>query len=270
MGTAMNGLQMIETLKATGSEAEFFARWAGYYAKIAQHRAVAQVLGQIAAAVPPFVQTAVHRGGARARRPQGHERRADRRHARRLPDAARQLHAPARRRFVHVRLDAAGAAGRHEPARRRAALSRRTRSTRRTRGAVARPTIRTVVKLSGRVELRDITFGYSPLDQPLIDDFNLIVEPGRRVALVGASGSGKSTVAKLVSGLYEPWSGEILFDGVPRQRPAARPDRQLAGGRRPGGLPVRRHGRRERDDVGPDHRRAARRARPAATPPSTR
>ena len=72
--------------------------------------------------------------------------------------------------------------------------------------------------LTGALEFRNVTFGYNKGEAPLIEDFSLAVRPGGRVALVGASGSGKSTVARLAAGLYHPWSGEILFDG--RQRAA--------------------------------------------------
>jgi len=227
---------MIETLKATGSEGEFFGRWAGYYAKSINTTQQLGVLGQIGAAVPPFVQTATTAavlvlGGLKVMqgdftvgmlvayqtllgsftRPLAsfvnfssslQELQAD---MNRLDDVLRypadaqyrgESAQPAAGKDGAV---AVGADGKPAPA-----------------PAIIRPA-QARVKLSGRVELRGVTFGYSPLEKPLISDFNLIVEPGRRVALIGASGSGKSTVAKIVSGLYEPWGGEILFDDVPRQ-----------------------------------------------------
>jgi NHLM bacteriocin system ABC transporter peptidase/ATP-binding protein len=70
-------------------------------------------------------------------------------------------------------------------------------------------------KLQGHVEFRNIRFGYSPLEAPLFDAFSLNMPPGSRVALAGPSGCGKSTAARLLAGLYKPWSGEILVDTIP-------------------------------------------------------
>ncbi|MDD4587161.1 MAG: NHLP family bacteriocin export ABC transporter peptidase/permease/ATPase subunit [Heliobacteriaceae bacterium] len=73
-------------------------------------------------------------------------------------------------------------------------------------------------KLEGYIEIKELSFGYNPWDAPLIEHFNLRLKPGSRVALVGGSGCGKSTVAKLITGIYTPWSGEIRFDGVSREQ----------------------------------------------------
>jgi NHLM bacteriocin system ABC transporter peptidase/ATP-binding protein len=212
-GTAMSGLKMIETLKATGGEAEFFSRWAGYQAKTLRAEQHLRQLSDMTAVVPMVVGTLVTAtvllmGGLKVMNGEltvgllvayqaltggftkplnsfvnfgsmVQELEAD---LNRLDDVLRYPQDPLYRQ-------------KQEPD----ASDRR-------------------LKLSGRIELKEVTFGYSPLEKPLIENFNLSIQPGQRVALVGGSGSGKSTAAKLISGLYRPWSGEILFDGVPREQ----------------------------------------------------
>ena len=78
------------------------------------------------------------------------------------------------------------------------------------------PTEGNKTKLKGDVELKNVTFGYNPLAEPILKNISIKIPKGSKIAIVGSSGSGKSTIAKLICGLYKPWSGEILLDGKPR------------------------------------------------------
>jgi NHLM bacteriocin system ABC transporter peptidase/ATP-binding protein len=212
-GTAMNGLKMIETLKASGAEGEFFARWSGYYAKSLNTKQQLAVITQLSGAVPPFVQTmstavVLTLGGLKV---MSGELTVG------MLVAYQTLLASFTRplisfvQFGATLQELQADANRLDDVLKYPQDPQYEAETQPRSQDGPRP-----IKLQGRVEARSLTFGYSPLEKPLIQDFSLVVEPGRRVALVGGSGSGKSTVAKLLSGLYKPWTGEILLDGVPR------------------------------------------------------
>ncbi len=70
----------------------------------------------------------------------------------------------------------------------------------------------------GAVDLRSISFGYNPVEPPLVEDVNLTINPGERIALVGSSGSGKSTIGRIICGIYTPWTGGVLFDVIEASR----------------------------------------------------
>lgn len=212
-GTAMSGLQIIETLKATGSESDFFSKWAGYQAKTLNAEQKIGVSNQLLSATPSLLSSFTNTlvlilGGFRILNGYmtvgmlvafqslmssfmgpvnnlvslGGELQALKGDMNRLDDVLKHP--------VEVQ-------------------------------DIKEEGIEDIEKiedkLEGYVELKDVTFGYSPLEPPLIENFSLKLQPGARVALVGGSGSGKSTVAKIISGLHTPWSGEVLFDGKRRE-----------------------------------------------------
>jgi NHLM bacteriocin system ABC transporter peptidase/ATP-binding protein len=220
LGVAMSGLQSIETLKANGWESDFFSKWAGYQVKAVNGQQAIDLQSRALSVVPTMllaVNTALLFGiggvrvmnggmsigmliafqalmlsflspvnrlvelGSTLDEVSGDMHRLD--DVLRAPlDARADLIAP----IASAESDVA-------------------EEHRSTRG-----------KLTGRLELRDVTFGYSRFDPPRIEKFELTIRPGSRVALVGASGCGKTTIAKLVCGLYAPWSGEVLLDGRTR------------------------------------------------------
>lgn len=210
-GTAIGGLQMIETLKASGGESDLYARWSGYQAKVVNARQDLERYTQMLDAVPPLL-AAVNTGlilGIGGLR---------------VMDGAISLGALVAFQALMLSFMA--------PVNRLVSLGGRLQMVEGdmnrlddvlryppepgVEGEPDAPPPGFPVKLSGRLELRNLSFGYNRLDAPLLEGFHLNLVPGARVALVGGSGSGKSTLARLVTGLFKPWEGEILFDGLER------------------------------------------------------
>lgn len=213
LGTSMNGLQMIETLKASGTESDFFSKWAGHHAKVVNGMQTTGGQGVLRVGVPLLLSTMnnvliLSLGGLRVMEGA-------------LTMGALVAFQSLMASFLQPvnQLVALGASiqemegdmKRLDDVLKYAAESDGTQ-------AGETPSETSTDRLQGVVELRDISFGYSKLEPPLLENFNLTLRPGARVALVGASGCGKSTISRLVMGLYEPWSGEILFDGRPRHQ----------------------------------------------------
>ena len=210
-GTAMNGLMMIETIKANGNESDFFAKWAGYRAKVLKAGQDVAIWQMTATIIPTLLggingalimtlggfsimEGALTAGMFTA-----------------FQSLMGSFQAP-----VNALLSLGSTLQSTEMQMQRLNDVRKyeiddlnCREEKISDEPVAR--------LNGELELKDIDFGYSPLEKPLINKLSLHIEPGHWVAVVGASGSGKSTVAKVVTGIYEEWSGEVRFDGVKRR-----------------------------------------------------
>jgi NHLM bacteriocin system ABC transporter peptidase/ATP-binding protein len=220
-GVSIAGLQSMETLKASGQESSFFARWSGYYAKAINAQQELEVTNQYLGVLPPLLSTFTTAllllvGGWRImtgaitigmliafqalmqqfQRPiqdlVGFASRLQEMVGilNRLDDVLQNPIDPQLLQIPTPSLRLAPVPGERK--------------------------ISAVAKLKGYVELHQITFGYSRGNAPLLENLNLVIKPGQRIALVGGSGSGKSTIARLVVGLYQPWKGEIYLDGQPR------------------------------------------------------
>ncbi len=210
MATTMGGIQTIETIKATGGESDFFMRWSGYKAKVTNTEQELEFYTRLVSALPVLLSalTTVAILGLGGWRVIAGELTVG------MLVAFQSLMSS----FTQPITNLMGLASKFQEA--EGDLTRlddvlRYPIEERFR-APAPAATGLAGKLQGHLELRNLTFGYSRLEPPLIENFNLRLAPGQRVALVGGSGSGKSTVSKLVMGINPLWSGEVLFDGIAR------------------------------------------------------
>ena len=206
--STMAGIEMIETIKASGAENGFFQKWAGYQASVNSLDVKSQYIVQYLGLIPEFVSSFVD-----------------------IAILALGLYMIIKGNFTIGMLYAfQGVLSSLQSPIESLSLASQDllqmeNDMERVEDVLKYPVdsnlnsrsgdVESYNKLSGKLELKNVTFGYSRLAPPLIENFNMVVEPGQKVAFVGGSGCGKSTLSKLISGLYKPWSGEILFDGKP-------------------------------------------------------
>lgn len=215
-GATVAGIEMIETIKASGAENGFFEKWAGYQASVNTQQVRFEKLNQYLGMIPAFVSSLANTAVL-------------------ILGVYFTIHGEF---TVGMIMAFHGFLGSFTAPAQTLISAGQTLQEMRTQmervedvmeyptdvnydidydsGAVSEDA--EYDKLSGKVELKNVTFGYSRLAEPLIKDFNLTLKTGSRVAFVGTSGCGKSTLSKLISGLYKPWSGEILFDGKPIEK----------------------------------------------------
>lgn len=208
-GTTVAGIEMIETIKASGAENGFFEKWAGYQASVnasqVRFQRMNQILGLLPTLISSLCSTAVLMTGVFLAM-QGS-----------FTVGMIMAFQGFLSSFVSPAMTLVSASQ---------ALQEMRTDMERVEDVLKYPADVTFEddgaepeagydKLSGNIEIKNITFGYSRLAEPLIRDFSMTLKSGSRVAFVGPSGCGKSTISKLISGLYKPWSGEILFDQKP-------------------------------------------------------
>jgi NHLM bacteriocin system ABC transporter peptidase/ATP-binding protein len=211
----LGAIEGIETIKATGVESDVFAKWAGHYGRVANTQQQLNALAALLNTIPEFINNlvlAAFLGFGGLLIMDGD-----------LTVGGLVAFQAVLTRFVQPVIALVMFSGK---------IQETVADVMRIEDAMqvkpdplmaeveqlqpARPTDETSMPtLTGALELRDISFAYGPLDPPLIEGFNLTLRPGERVALVGGSGSGKSTIARLVSGLYQARGGQVLFDGRP-------------------------------------------------------
>lgn len=203
-GTTVAGIEMIETIKASGAENGFFERWAGYQASVNKQSQTNDMLLLLPTLISSLCGTAVLMTGVYL---------------------AMQGTFTVGMIMAFQGLLSSFLAPVSTLISAKQTLQEMRTQMERVEDVMQYPTDVSLEetldenaeydKLSGNIELKNITFGYSRLAEPLIEDFSMTLKTGSRVAFVGTSGCGKSTLTKLISGLYKPWSGEILFDGKP-------------------------------------------------------